>query len=143
MPKAGAPLGTPALSRSLERNLVSGRGCVTLGRGVGGFTLTTALERHEAERMNLRPHLLDVVGVRERPGSESSLDVDGRSLAKLGRTLGTCAPHHHAMPFGAALTFAVFHPDLVRRQRKPRDRLSALRVEQFGIASEVSDESYL
>jgi len=41
------------------------------------------------------------------------------------------------------VTLAVFHPDFVRRDREPCDGASALRLEEFGIASEVADERYL
>jgi len=37
------------------------------------------------------------------------------------------------------VTLAVFHPDFVRRDRDPCDGASALRLEEFGIASEVAE----
>jgi hypothetical protein len=51
---------------------------------------------------------------------------------------GSRAPHHDAVPLGPPLTLAVLHPHFIGRDREPRNRLSALRLEQFGIATEVA-----
>lgn len=62
-----APLGTPALFAISERNLVSVADNQSLsGSGVSALALHATPERHQPERVNLRAHLLDVVGLEVR-----------------------------------------------------------------------------
>ena len=95
-------------------------------------------------RVDLRARLLRVVGLREGARADSAFDIDEPALVQLRRkAFGGQTPHHYAVPLGPALTLAVLCPYFVRRDREPRHWLSALRVEQFGVTSEVADERYL